>query len=225
MRIKIPESTVTQEEEKYFRMLEDSKDFEYIVFAVRKLCHIPKDGFPYQNHSVLKLISKENKLLITQTAQDLTTKLNLNNIYWLSTFVNIIIFNTVTSPTKDKYPPLAIEAIGNLVRINIREVTSVKQITDFIKSNSRYLNKKLSNLPKAPKAKLENLELRKTMSKLESEGKTSLEIAREIEDNYDNPPFQPDYEIVNEQLARYRVYVYKLTKRLKELKIVNKSEL
>ncbi len=194
MKIKIHHKGLSREEINFFKLLESDPFLEDFLPLARKESEI---------------LNKKGKQKLFENALILVQRYNLQELFWLSSFMNLILHNRITPATKTQHQPIELKGQGSSIQINIREQIKINELFTFIKNNKKQFYYKLSFLPVRPKAKTTNVSLKNTLVK-EKTTKTHSQIADEYENKL---PFEAVYSTVGTEVNRYKKKIHEITKR------------
>ncbi len=204
--------TFTEDELKYIKILEEDENLERDLRSARERCNLPPEGC-----NIDKPISKYNR-------QEVFNKIDWNQLiynsyrfslmfglptplpeYWRQFFSNLILFNIALPMDKSQYLPVEIKANEKEVTIIIREKTSKRALKKYI-DDSDTLDHLLTTLPVTPTIgiSLKGLGIKKRIMELKEVGKTDREIGEILSEEYEDLPFNPDYEIIAVERTRYK---------------------
>lgn len=223
MKIKIErELLFSKNELRAFSLLESDKYLDKFIPLARKESGIPKSGFKKIEPQITSKLTSEQKYRLLGNAQALLKRYNYGVTFWLSSFLNLILFGTITPATRVKNNPIQIESNGSInTKIIIREKTSVNQLVSWIKENKVYVEQELNLLPNPPKSKFENAKLKGTvLRRRQARGinATYGKIGDKISKHYnDSPPILTDY-------ATLAVYTQRIQEAISKMIKTNKIE-
>ncbi|HSD98594.1 MAG TPA: hypothetical protein VLB73_02760 [Patescibacteria group bacterium] len=221
MKIKVHEGsstyprpdTFTRDSEKFINLLEVDEEFIKLLAIIRESLGFPEEGFPsiveYQlwerkqyKEKGIDFLSKQSDL-IDQFSVLLKSLFMLPN-GWENFFHSIIIDNTSFYPYLDLLPIETIFRDGE-VQIIIREKMSLRNVQKFIREDHKRIGKYLETLSESPRIKIEGIEVKKYMLKLQIQGASLVEIAEKVEKRYKGKlSFSPDYEIIGSLISRFK---------------------
>lgn len=221
MQIKIVNKDKFSEHEyKFIQLLELDEEFEGEIKRLRDKWEIPTDGVE-RGTSIKwwKDTSPSSKYRYQTSIEDdaftLTTLYNKPK-YWVTTFLSILLYNQATPPDRNssQFQPIQIRK-GNNVTITIRENISLRNLKKFIGDNSKQLIDYLSSLPKNPRIKIKNVEIKKTIVQLKRKKNSDKEIGGILDKKFgeNELPFSTDYATVGRKRMRFQKALNKKLKK------------